>query len=338
MLRRKMLLNFAPLVVILVATAITIIWLLQGVLQDLRHINNNSWVLVEQVNGLSVDINAVEIDLYEIRLGKERHLDRLVDTLASVKEAIEKIGGNYVMTSEAMPAYRDIIEALPEFEQHVGALATAQNADQAQIHNDAALNIALQLRRDTLPLSRVVQAHAHREQEELVSWFRWLVLALGLAFLLEINLTIVVTLRMAAAVLEPVDKLINATRELAAGHYDYRVKVAQQDEFDELARAYNALAENLQSNEARKMEVLRQVALAMNHELNNAAAIIHVQLQRINRDAAGNPALEDRLRQIQTSLLRMTQSVQCLGNARRIVLTEYTPGMKMLDLTKSAAP
>ena len=176
--------------------------------------------------------------------------------------------------------------------------------------------------------------HEHEQWQSL----RWIILSLALVFVLEINIAVVLILRMAVAVVRPIEKLVEATRELSAGHYDYRVELAQHDEFDELAQAYNVLAENLQANDQRKMEVLQQVALAMNHELNNAAAIIQVQLRRANKEAGGNPALEGQLRQIQTSLQRMTQSVQSLSNARRIVLTDYVPGMKMLDLTKSAAP
>jgi signal transduction histidine kinase len=93
----------------------------------------------------------------------------------------------------------------------------------------------------------------------------------------------------------------------------------------------------LQANEQRKIEMLGQVSVAMNHELNNVASIIELQLRLLARQqkAADSPAMEKPLREIHQSLKRITGTVQSLKNVRRIVLTEYLPGTKMLDLEKS---
>jgi hypothetical protein len=63
MLRRKLLLNLGPVVVLLLLTAVIAIWLLQGVLRDMDHINTQAWRLVEDVNELSISVNAIEVDL-----------------------------------------------------------------------------------------------------------------------------------------------------------------------------------------------------------------------------------------------------------------------------------
>jgi methyl-accepting chemotaxis protein len=165
---------------------------------------------------------------------------------------------------------------------------------------------------------------------------RWLVLSLALVFVLVINIAVAVLLRMAAMIVRPVEALVRATRELARGNFDCRVQVSANDEFDELAESYNTLAEKLQASEQRKIEMLHQVALAMNHDLNNAASIIELQLKVMGRNAAGNPSAERSLRQIHESLARMTGTVQSLKNARRIVLTDYVSGVKMLDVEQSA--
>src|SRR5436190_15002983 len=101
-----------------------------------------------------------------------------------------------------------------------------------------------------------------------------IVLGLTFLFILLINLSIVAVLRIAGMVLRPVERLIEGTRELARGRYDFRVEVERDDEFAELARSYNGLAAQLAENEQRKLEVLGQVGLTLNHELNNASAII----------------------------------------------------------------
>jgi len=108
------------------------------------------------------------------------------------------------------------------------------------------------------------------------------------------------------------------------------------DEFGQLAQAYNHMAEELEAAERRRMEVLGQVALTMNHELNNVINIIELQLSLVSKRPEDRDAMENHLKQIRQSLGRMTKVVEELRHARRIVLTDYTAGVKMLDLHRSA--
>ncbi len=336
MLRKKLLLNLGPIVALLLLTAITAIWQLQGVLNGLSHINTQAWRVVEQVNELSINVNAIEVELYELQLGKQRHLDALIDLVDSTKQIVREMDTQYVVhEASSEPFFKSICDQMPGFERHVGALATVQDEALAKRHGDAALSAAVTLRQSTLPLSRYVRAHAHAEHESLSNWFRWLVLGLAIVFVLVINVSVIVLLRMGSMVLQPVDKLLTATRELGREHFDYRVKLDQNDEFDELGRAYNSLAEQLQSNEQKRIETLAQAAVMMNHELNNAIAIIDLQLAMLSRQTHGCPALEKCLRQIHQSLERVTQTVHSLKHVRRIVLTDYVAGTKMLDLQRS---
>jgi signal transduction histidine kinase len=132
-----------------------------------------------------------------------------------------------------------------------------------------------------------------------------------------------------------VDELVEASRHLAREEFDYRVQDHRRDEFGELARAMNHLAEQLQTNEQRKMETLQQVALTLNHELNNAASIIGLQLEKFARSSGGDPRHSQQLREIRKALERMTGIAEALKRVRRIVLTEYVGGLKMLDLEQS---
>jgi signal transduction histidine kinase len=166
--------------------------------------------------------------------------------------------------------------------------------------------------------------------------FRTTVLGLGIVFLVLINLSVILLVRTAAKILRPVNALVEATRQLARERFDYRVTLREDNEFDELARALNTLAEHLQQNEKQRMNVLGQVGLALNHELNNAMATIELQLGMLGRGAIGDLHVERRLRTIHESLTRMKDAVQSLKSVRRIVLTDYSPGMKMLDLVQSA--
>jgi two-component system, OmpR family, sensor histidine kinase BaeS len=182
---------------------------------------------------------------------------------------------------------------------------------------------------------RQVQLHDHLAIEQLSTRFQWLVLALAMVFLVVINVAVVVLLRMSANIVRPVERLVHATHELGQEHFDHRIQLDRRDEFEELARAYNDLAQRLQRNEERKIEVLQQVAVAINHELNNALAIIELQLSTISRRAAQCPGLEKCLHEIHESLEKVTQTTHSLQQVRRIVLTDYLPGTKMIDLEKS---
>ena len=169
----------------------------------------------------------------------------------------------------------------------------------------------------------------------VVSEFRWIVFGLATAFLVTINVSVVLLLRMSVMILRPMERLVAATDLLAHNEFGTRVQIDGNDEFDQLARAFNVMAERLEGNERRRIETLQQVAVAVNHELNNCIATINYQLRLAGRYAPDCPGLDKSLRQIDQSLSRMTASVQSLKNIRRIVLTDYLPGTKMLDLQRS---
>lgn len=338
MLRRKLALVFGSLLVLLLATAVGAIWLLQGVLGELRHLSTQAWVAMDEANLLSTSISQVEIELYGLELGKQRELDPLLDALEAMQEGVRRLDALYVTHEpDNDPLLRSIREKMPAFTASVAALATAQDQGWAEGHRRAALGSAIELRQETLELGRRVKRHAEEEQAALTSRFRALVLGLTAVFLVLINVSVVAVLKMAGMVLRPVEKLIEATRALGAERYDARVEVDQDDEFGELAQAFNGLAAQLEANEKRKLEMMGQVALTLNHELNNAASIIELQLQLLSKQAVGNPALEKCARQIRQSLGRMTQTAEALKHVRRIVLTDYVTGVKMLDLAKSTS-
>src|SRR5262245_6965800 len=323
MLRRKLVLNHGPLVLLLLLTAVAAIGLLQGVLRDLKHVEEQAWGIIERVNELNIDISSAEVNLYRLRLGQTGTSLELTNAVASLRRNVDDISANWVSDEpRCAELFVTVRGELPAFEREVAALAAAPDIESAQAHVEPALSAALALQRATLPMSRCILDHAHREQTALVNHFRWLVLGLSIVFLLLINVAVIVLLRLGAIVIRPVDKLILATRQLETEHFDYRVQLEQKDEFDDLARASNALAGQLQANERRRVETLTQAGVTMSHELNNATAIIELQLTKLSRQNPGNGPLEQCLREIHQSLRRVTRTVRSLGNVRRIVLTD----------------
>src|SRR5581483_971979 len=99
------------------------------------------------------------------------------------------------------------------------------------------------------------------EHQKLTESFRWLVLGFTVVFLILINLSVVVLLRLGAMIVRPIDQLVEASRKLGAERFDYRINLDRSDEFGELAHAYNSMAHRLQTNEEQRLQTLAQAAV-----------------------------------------------------------------------------
>jgi HAMP domain-containing protein len=336
MLRRKLLVLFGSLVVVLAAMAVCAVWFLQGIQQRINHISTEAMAVVDEASRLDTALTSVEIDLYELQLGRERHLDKLIADTELVQSLLEEIGRYYgVHEPQSERPYRDLLAKYPDFERGVSSLATAQDVALARQYNVEALTQAMVLREDVMAIDLYACRHAQDEQRELASRFRWLVLGIALGALLIINATVLLLLRTAGLVLKPVDKLVEVTRQFTRERFDQRADLNQDGEFLELAEGYNRLAERIQEAEQRRMETIGQMALTLNHELNNAIAAIQMQLQVMGRGAANSEKLATCLKQVQEDLREMAKTVESLKHIRRIVLTDYIEGVKMLDLERS---
>lgn len=336
MLRRKLLIIFGSLVILLAVMALGGVWMLAGVLDKLDHVNSEAMVIVRQVGKLNLTLTAIEIDLYHLQLGRQRHLDDLIDRVDSAKRMVAEIGEYYVLEEPgAKPFYQDLLATFPEFERRVSSLATAQDPALARQCNVDALTVAMAMRESVGQIDREVGEHAREEHLELADRFRWLVLGFALGGLLLINISILVLLRAASMVLRPVSKLVETSRQLTQRGPGDGGGGKHSDEFTELSEAFSDVAERLHNDEQSRMETLRQTALTLNHELNNAMMGIELQLQVLRRRAGGGEDVQTGLNEIREALRRMANTVESLKHIRRIVLTDYIAGIKMLDLTQS---
>jgi len=338
MLRRKFLTVFGSLVVLLVVMGVAAVWTLQGVLRGLDHINTEATRIVDDAGQLNLALSAIEIDLLQLQLGQERHLDKLISDVSIAQHLVAAIGSHYVVHgAETSPYYANLRKGFPLFARQASLLATVRDAELSREYNVKTATMAMDLRKNMRQIDSKVREHARQEQLALTSRFRWLILGVALGYVIVVNVTIIVLLRASSMVLTPVDKLVAASRQLSDEQFDHRADLTGDDEFSEMARAYNALAERVQADEQRRMEMLGQVALTLNHELNNAIATIEMQLQLISRRTDRDEKFEEGLRHIQEGLQRMTRTVESLKHIRRIVLTDYIAGVKMLDLKRSVA-
>lgn len=323
MLRRRLLARLGVLVLGFVLGAVVSIVLLQGVLKDLDAMNEAARSMINGTQSLSLAIASAESARGEGTEGdaKRRLLTR------EIEATFEKVGEHPHLRapgSTAAARYDEVSELLPAYVRGVEANAPASEA-------------TLTLQRHVIELGQAAREVVSREQEALSKHLRTLIVGLTIAALVMVNITIVVLLRTAQMILRPIDDLVEASRKLGQEQFHHRVSTDQRDEFAELARAYNHMGDELAASEKRKVESMQQLAVTLNHELNNVLNIIDFQLSLLDRKSGGDPAVGKIFRDIRENLARISATVSSLKSVRRVVLTDYLPGEKMVDLARSLA-
>lgn len=321
MLRKKLLARLGLLVVGFVAGAVISIILLQGVLHDLDQMNSDAVVLIDGVQELSGSVTALE----SAPQGEEGAAARAA-LEGPIQASIHQLGRHPLLSSPGGSASAEMrrVEAL------MGASLAGTDAGERS-------RTLTELRSAVLDLGRSARQYVAAEQKSVASRLRWLVIWLTVAALVMVNIASMVLLGTANMILRPVGQLVQLCRDLAEERFDSRVQINQEDEFGELAHAYNAMADELGELEGRKVQAMRQLAVTLNHELLNVISSIDLQLQLVDRKSGSDPAMAMRLRDIHECLGRLATTISSLRNVRRIVLTDYLPGEKMLDLPRSVA-
>lgn len=336
MLRHKLLKILLYEAALLMVLAVAALWSLHGLFVRLDTLYAESHQITHESNNLNRAISTIQLELYALQSGHTQRLDPIILAFDRMRRAVDSLGEHQLLQdADIAPAYESLSLQLDAFERRAASLATWQDPRVAREQNLASLSLAASLRNAALQITDYVYAHLEREQGAITARFRGLVIGLAAGFLLVVNASIILLVRTSQMVLRPVEQLVEASRELAKENFNHRVNLGQQDEFDELGAAYNHLAEQLGANEQRRLETLGQVALTLNHELNNAVAIIELQLTLMRRRSDNAPAFERSLHEIHQSLRRMARVIEALKHVRRIVLTDYVGGVKMLDLERS---
>jgi signal transduction histidine kinase len=326
MLRRKFLIRVGLLICAFVLGAAVAIWALQDQQAELQRVTNDSRRLLDSVQAIGLAVN--EAVAGRMHAGASPGAERAAAALTGL---VDELGQEELFkgTGEAAERFRQLAAALPGFVAPAGGAGASDGAGRAEAD--------LGMHRLVQQLSSAVRSHIAGESVRVAQSFRGLVIALTLAALVMVNVAIFVLLRTVTMVLKPVGALVEGSRELAAERFEHRVLVDRGDEFGELAHAYNSLAAQLQSNEQRRTETLRQLAVTLNHELNNTLSIIELQLSLLDRRAGKDPAAAKPMREIRAGLMRMARTVASLKDIRRVVLMDYPGGEKMIDLARSVA-
>jgi methyl-accepting chemotaxis protein len=324
------------MVALLAITAVLGVVLLQETLAQLVQANDSDLAIVNQANDFLGYFRDARRNLHEMAIGHPNQLEQMSDSIVRASALLADIDNSPIVHHSVFnPTLGRIRAGFPKLKTDLAALATPA-ADLSVTHIESLISAMNVIDPDVGSLSGLVKDQAARDYQELSSRFRWQVLAFSVVSILVINLSVIALLRMGSMILRPVDMLVAAAREMGQENFSVRIELDSNDEFGQLAHSFNHMAEQLQASEKRRIEVLGQVALSMNHELNNLINIIELQCTLVSKSPDPAAAIGGHLKQIRQSLARMTNVVETLGHARRIVLTDYVAGMKMLDVQRSA--
>ncbi len=97
-----------------------------------------------------------------------------------------------------------------------------------------------------------------------------LVVAASLAFVTAVVVSSFVTRR----IVRPVQAMTAASRRIAAGGYDERVRVAGEDELADLAASFNQMAETLARTEERRRQLIGDVAHELRTPLSSLQSVM----------------------------------------------------------------
>jgi|GEM_PF-4239000 len=332
MVRRKLLLMLGPVVATTLVVAIVAASFLEGTLTELQQIVASLQAFGETHTVLAEQSLAVELALRQHPpqttlpggVPLQKQLDAIDEGLRSI----------------ALDAARDADAgaALAQAGKQLALLraATAPSQTDPQLNPEEAIRLAGALRQSLSKTSQAAQARVLTLQRGVAARLRVILFGMTVAFIVLINLSLFAILRASKVFIDPVEELVQATRTLATGELSARVSERRADEFGELARAFNDMAINLQHQESKRLETMRQAALAVNHELNNAIHILSLQVDTLARTSGDAQSMSEPLDRIRKALARITKTLDSLKRVRRIVLTDYVAGVSMLDIERSS--
>lgn len=162
---------------------------------------------------------------------------------------------------------------------------------------------------------------------------------LFLIYILTLISSLVAALLLATYFRKPIQRLLNATRELTKGNYQHQVKVNRNDELGNLSTEINQLAVILDQHENSR----RQWVADTSHELKTPLAVLQAQIEAM-QDGIRKPTPEhfaSMLAQV-SSLKKLTQDLADLAQAEaqqlKFYFTEVDPWSVILQEVEHFKP
>jgi signal transduction histidine kinase len=152
--------------------------------------------------------------------------------------------------------------------------------------------------------------------------------AIFLAFIISKSITL------------PIEHLKTAVTELASGDLSRRVDVSSHDEVEDLVKAFNAMAQDLDVNtrrlvEAEKLSAWREVARRLAHEIKNPLSPIKLSIQNLVRVYRSNPStFEPTLLETSDTILEEVDRLKMLADEFSNFARMPKPALVEADITE----
>ena len=141
-------------------------------------------------------------------------------------------------------------------------------------------------------LGALVVTVSGAERVQVIRSLYWAAVVAGaLGLLAAMVLTVVLAHRITA----PVADLVRASREVAGGNLEYRIRPRGDDEMARLSGAFNQMASSLQEHrerlvQAERVAAWRELARRLAHELKNPLFPLQLSIENLRRARQTDPA------------------------------------------------
>jgi len=153
------------------------------------------------------------------------------------------------------------------------------------------------------------------------------------AAIVALVVAIAVSFFTARRIITPIRSMMQASREVAAGHFEQRVQVPSQDELGELARSFNLMATELEQTEQRRLELIGDVAHELRTPLSNIRAVLEGLTDGV---LPADPTTYDNMQKEVMRLQRLVQDLQELSRAEAEQMPLHPEAVDPLDLILEA--
>ena len=178
---------------------------------------------------------------------------------------------------------------------------------------------------------------SREEQVRLEHYIRTVALIVGAGGVL---LGVLFSGWVAGRVTQPMERLVGAAREVAAGDWNAQVQVESDDELGELAEAFNRMTQHLtqqrdQLVQAERVAAWREVARRLAHELKNPLFPLQITVENLLRAREQNPAqFEEVFRESTTTLLAELANLKNIISRFSDFARMPAPEMQAVDLNE----
>ncbi len=155
--------------------------------------------------------------------------------------------------------------------------------------------------------------------------------ALGWAVLAATIVAVGMSLALSRLIVAPLREMTSASRRIAEGNYDKRVRVSSADELGALGESFNQMAAQLEHTESMRRQLIGDVS----HELRTPLTAIKGSMEGLMDGVL--PATAETYQQIHAEADRLSRLVDDLQELSRVEARAYSLDIRDVDLSSLVA-